>query len=333
MKKNLIFLVLALAALGLVFLLKDKRQESTKAQSFAYDSTRIAEASQFKVVRDTDTVVVAFDQTRWVVLPDSFPADTSRVNMVLQKLFTLQDGQVASRNEERISEFGMEAGEAKTVTISNSQGAVLVDASIGKTSGADYNSTFWKYPGKPEIFRTPGNFTWEIAHTAEDWKSRSLFSFTPDNAKAVNVSWTDGTAGAQAYRLEAANDSTWMLVEPVQDTVRDQRAQNILERLAELNIDQFVTESDTNAAKADLNSPYLSLTVELKDGRSIELKTSSPLDGFVYVPHPSFSQLVKLSDWRIEPFRTTPDILRGAQPEDEHDHHGHDHDDHSGHGH
>ncbi len=327
MKKNLILLLVALVALGIVYFLKDRRFEKRTTEiSLAYDSTRIAEAAHFKVARSTDTVVVVFDDSRWVVLPDSFPADTGKVNKILQRIFTLRDGEVISRNEERLSEFGVDSAEAKSVTIWDKQGSVMASATVGKTSGADYNSTYWKYPDKPEVYRTPGNFTWEIAYTRDELRSRELFVFDPKEARTLSVAWKDSNAVEHRYKLEVENDSTWMVVEPVQDTVRDSGARNMIQRFSELSIDAFVTDSDSNVAKVDLTeSSAIKISLTLKDGKAFELKGSRSFDGYVYVQHPSYHEKVMVSDWRFEPFKTDSERLTSAMADGHHAHDGHGH--------
>ena len=175
----------------------------------ALDSALRNEARTLKLAKKPDTAVLVLGATGWQVKRDSFPADTGKVSRALGHIFGLKSKEKVSESAARLSEYGLDSVEAKHVSVYDGAGKPLVEVLIGKGSGVDFSSTYWKWKDKPEVYRTPGNFSYEVGSKEEEWKERRLFAFTPKDLKFLEVSWKDTAGAAYAYKLEALNDSTW----------------------------------------------------------------------------------------------------------------------------
>jgi hypothetical protein len=317
MKRTLIVLVAALALLAVVLLKSKSNEKAMQKDVPALDSTRRAEAKSLRVVKKPDTVSLEVKDGKWVVAKDAFPVDTGKINRVLKYVFAIQRRELVSTSKERLAEYGLDSTEAKHVTVKNATGASMAELVIGKTSGADYSSTYWKWENGPEVYRTPGNFTWEIGTKEDEWKDRKIFGFTAKDLKFIEVNWTD-TGKAKAayhYKLEALTDSTWKMLEP-QDSNRVVKSMtsDMSSRLADLSIDDFVGAKDTNVTKANIDSPMVAIKATLKDGKVKEVKAGKTLDGYAYAKHPERSEIIKLSSWRLDAFKKKPFELLEAPP-------------------
>jgi hypothetical protein len=193
----------------------------------------------------------------------------------------------------------------------------MADLVIGKTSGADYSSTYWKWESGKDVYRTPANFAWEIGTKDDEWKDRKLFTFANKDEKFIEANWRDSTGMAYHYKLEATTDSTWKMLEP-QDSNRVVKslATDMASRLSDMSIDDFVTAKDTNIAKSKVDSPTVWLKVTLKDGKSKEIKAGKTVEGYAYAKHPDRDGLIKLSSWRLDAFKKKPFELLEAPPAD-----------------
>jgi uncharacterized protein DUF4340 len=313
MKRTLIVLVAALAVLGALLLKKRSNEKSLSKDTPALDSASKAGVTSFRVVKKPDTSALEKKDGKWVVAKDGFSVDTAKFNKVLSNVFSLQTKELVSNSAARLAEYGLDSVEAKHVSLKDASGKAIADVVIGKTSGADYNSTYWKWEGKPEVYRTPGNFTWEIAVKDDEWKSKKLFTLTAKDVKSVETTWKDSLGAAYSYKLEAVTDSTWKMTAP-QDSnrVKNASALEMASRFAEMSIDEFVAVSDTNLPKVKLDTPAVWVKVGLKDGTFHELKASKVLGGFAYTQHPERKDLVKLSAWRYDPFKKKPFELLDA---------------------
>jgi hypothetical protein len=166
------------------------------------------------------------------------------------------------------------------------------------------------------VYRTPGNFTWEIATKDDDWKDRKLFGATAKDVKTIETTWKDSTGVVYSYKLEATTDSTWKMLAP-QDSnrVKNAVAGDMASRFADMSVDEFVTPQDTNVAKVRLDTPAVWVKVTLKTGTIHELKASKTLGGYAYTQHPSRKDLIKLSSWRFDAFKKKPfELLDAPRP-------------------
>ncbi|MDB5105785.1 MAG: hypothetical protein JWP91_3474 [Fibrobacteres bacterium] len=315
MKRTLIVLVAALALLGVILMKKNSNEKSMSTDAPALDSTAKAGVADLRVVKKPDTSELVKRDGKWVIAKDGFKVDTAKINKVLNNVFSLQNKELVSNSPARLSEYGLDSAEAKHVSVKDGSGKVIADVVIGKTSGADYSSTYWKWESKPEVYRTPGNFTWEIATKDDDWKDRKLFGAVAKDVKSVEAIWKDSTGMAYNYKLEAVSDSTWKMVAPQDSSrVKNALAAEMATRFAEMSIDEFVSAQDTNVSKVRLDTPAVWVKVGLKDGTFHELKGSKTLTGYAYTQHPDRKDLIKLSSWRFDSFKKKPFELLDAPP-------------------
>jgi hypothetical protein len=314
MKRTLIILVAALAALGLILLKKNSAEKSMQKDHPVLDSAWKANVNSFVVAKKPDTARLEKKDGKWVVARGGFPVDTAKIGKALGYIFRLQDKELVSKSAERLAEYGLDSSEAKHVAIKEPSGK-SAQVVIGKTSGADYSSTYWKWEGKPEIYRTPGNFSWDIATKDDDWKDRKLFSAAPKDVKFIEVDWKDTTGMAYGFKLEAVTDSTWKMLAP-QDSnrVKNALATEMASRFAEMTVDEFPSPKDTNLAKAKLDSPSVSVKVGLKNGSAYEIAATKAIAGYAYAKHPSRPDTIKLSSWRLDVFKKKPFELLEAPP-------------------
>ena len=314
MKRTLIILVAALAVLGLILMKKRNTDKSMSKDAFVLDSTWKANVTDLHVFKKPDTTRLQKKDGKWTVAKDGFTVDTSKINKVLTHVFSLQDKEMVSNSAARLAEYGLDSVEAKHVGVKDAAGK-SADVVIGKTSGADYSSTYWKWEGKPEVYRTPGNFTWEIATKDNDWKDRKLFAATAKDVKFVEATWKDSTGAVYTYKLEAVTDSTWKMLAP-QDSnrVKNSMATEMATRFAEMSIDEFTVATDTNLAKVKLDTPAVWIKIGLKSGASHEMKATKVMDGYTYAQHPARKDTIKISAWRWDAFKKKPFELLEAPP-------------------
>ncbi len=315
MKKTLIVLLAALAALAIVLLKNRSDNKAMQKDAPVLDSTRKAEVKSVLVIHKSDTTNLQLKDGKWVVTRDSWPADTAKVNKTLHYLFGLQAKERVSQNAARYSEYGLDSNEAKHMALRDGSGKSIAEVVIGKPSGVDFSSTYWRWESKPDVYRTPGNFSWEIASKEDDWKDRKLVTAKSTDVKFIETTWKDTLGMAYHYKLEATSDTTWKMLEPVDSIwVKKSLLQDMAARFSELTIDEFVAAKDTNVSKLKLDSPMVALKVTLKNGQTMEIKGSQSLQGYIYVKHPSRTELVKLSGWRMDAFKKKPFELFEAPP-------------------
>jgi Domain of unknown function (DUF4340) len=307
MKKSLLALAAAIVLLGLIlFMNKRNAAESGKGQ-FAFDTSQYTQMGSLWVASGADTSRLEVKDGQWVVAKDGWLVDTAKIHKVVKALYGIQSGDMVSNNPARATEYGLDSATGKSVSWKDKSGKEVAKVIVGKTSSADFSSTYWKYADKPEVFSTPGNFTWEIAARDEDWKQRRFFpGSTLKDLQFVEVTWKDSLGVAYNYRLEAVNDTTWRMLSPAPNPVKRKMAEDIYNRVLESQVDDFMLPNDTNKTKVALDSPVVVIKTEFKGGKASEMKISKTLDTYTYVLHPHRADTVRMGSWRFDMFKKKP---------------------------
>jgi hypothetical protein len=322
MKKTMLLLGGALLLLALVLLIKDQRDKAALRPQYAFDTAAVAGITRLHVAYQGDSVTLVRSGVRWLIGTDaseSFPADTTRLATVLQHVSKVQDRERMSRSTDsnRLAEFGLSPGEAKRVewTLAGGKRFVIL---IGKTSGADYSSTYWKREGEPDVYRTPGNFTYDVAVRAQDWRDRNLFPFfSHEDVKSVEVTWRDSLGSTVHYRLERSDDTTVGMTAPQKAAVPLRNAVKVLEQTPQFVADAFVEPEDPYIHAAVLDTPSVVVRTTMKSGAVYELIAGREIDGQHYAKNPAMRNgVIKIARWRLDFFKRTPGELLIPPPPD-----------------
>jgi hypothetical protein len=315
MKKTLWLLIAAVALLVLVLGVKTWREGALARAGYAFDTTQVGEVVSLRVVYQEDTSVLVRKNGKWVTALDGFTADSNKVRKALRYLLGIRSTDLVSQANDlnRLAEYGLDSLDAKLVEwrlASGETGRFL----LGKTAGSDFSSTYWKWEGKPEVYRTFGNFTYDVPAVLNEWKDRHLLpDFLYENVNSVEADWIDSLGVSHHYRLERTSDTSVKMTEPVKAPVPRLTAAAIFEQTPQFTTDEFVERGDTNVSRVRPDSPVVVVRIGMKDGRKFEVRSGGLFDGFQYVPHPEHKNLVRVARWRFDFFRKkVADILNPA---------------------
>ncbi len=305
MKKTLIVLMGALVLLAIVLMMDRQRDSTRLGDRFLFDTTQKDGIASIRIVMLKDTAVLQKVGAKWVSLPDSFPLDTTKIRKGLSYLIGFQSKEMLSTNPSRLVEYGLDSNQAKHIEWIGS-GGKKIQVVVGKTSGTDYGSTYWKWEDKPEVYSTPGSFTWELSARSSDWKDRNLFTLDTKEIKSLQVDWRDTADKPFHFKLEAVKDSNLNMTEPEAASVKKVDVNNLISQIAQFTIDDFVTPNDTDAAKARLDTPMVSIKIGLKNGKFYEIHGGRTTNGMTYSQHPFRKDMIKIAEWRFKTFEKQP---------------------------
>ncbi len=300
MIKKIIILVVALGLL--VFLVTKKKNaviEKTQGTSFVFYNLK-DKVKSLKFIVGNDSTVLSSSGTLWNTEDNDFPADTSKVNALTKIIYEMEDKEIVSNNPERASEYGLDSNSRKTIALLGDGGNELARFHVGKVSGADYSSTYWKKADKDEVYRTAGNFTYQIKAKADEWKDKKLFHFSKDDIQQMDISWKDSTDKATSFSIVAKGDGNWGTSFPEMGNAKKAPVETLAGRFGQLQIDGFAGEGDSIAISLGEN-PDLDIRVSLKDGSSKEIKAKKDSSHY-YMKHPNREEVVKLAKWRLSVF-------------------------------
>jgi hypothetical protein len=201
MKKTLCFFAVALLVLGAVFWAMEHRERAASRSPSGLADARPDDLVRLRVDYLGDSVTLMREGRRWVTAGDRFPADTARLRRVLDGVLGLQRRETVSADavaDEDLAPYGLDSASARRVEWTLATGEV-VRVLLGRTSGIDFGSIFWKPAGEPGAWRTPGTFVWDVSSRPKDWKDTTLFArFTPEDVVRLDVEWRepDGASAA-----------------------------------------------------------------------------------------------------------------------------------------
>lgn len=322
MKKALLGLLFAVAALSGIFLAQRYAERQAARPRPAFGDMTPERITRLRVAYFGDSMAIVKTKGRWVTEGDGFPADTARLTRVLGHLLALQDRETVSRWEAAdtaivdLRPYGLDSASARHVSWTLADGR-RIEVLLGKVSGIDYGSSFWKPAGEAVVYRTPGTFVFEVSSRAQDWKDTVLFpAFTPKDIQAVSVVWRDSTGGAREYALERAGSDTAFVLRAGADAAaepavpaRTEAAAKIFLHASQFKIDEFVPGPDTAATparRASLDAPVMIIRISLKGGGEHVVTVGSRVDGlYRYVKHPWHPDPVRVFVWRFDYFNKT----------------------------
>lgn len=342
MKKTLLALAGALVLLALVLGVKTCADRKMHRERFVFDTTKVDQVSRLEISHQGRTVVLTKREGNWRTV-DDFPVDTLRLRRVLTALLRTRATEKVSesRDPARLAEFGLNGAEAKRIRWKLASGEEYT-LLLGKTSGADYSSSFWKWEDGRDVYRTPGNFTHEASVGENDWKSREVLPFfVYEDVASVAVDWVDSAGGKIRYRIDRVNDTSAVFSEPFKGPVPRRSAGEVYEQTPQFTADGLV-EPWEDRPSMHLDTPLFKIEIRKKDGTVYRLSAGDTVrEGtqiYRYAILPGTKHPIKIFEWRFAFFRKTiaqllnppplppdtPDDMETLDPSMFQDHH-HDH--------
>ncbi len=335
MKKALAALAVAVLVLAGVFKVGTWMREQAVAPRSPYADMAPGDVVRLHVVYLGDSVTLIRPEGHWVTARDRFPADTARLRRVLGHLLGLQRKEEVSRAfsgepaDMNLAAYDLDDAAARRVTWTMSDGRT-VTVLLGKVSGIDYGSSFWKPADSAVVYRTPRPFVFDVSSRSQDWKDTTLFTpFEPGDIQAVSVDWRDDRGLPVRYTLErdtsreeaagsggSQRTEGYVLVggDGARSPARREEAARVFDQAARFKVDEFVGGVDTaatEARRASLDEPFMVIRITLRDGTRHAVVAGDVVhDLYRYVRHPRHPDPVRVFVWRFADFRKTVGGLR-----------------------
>lgn len=321
MKKALLALAVALLVLAGIFMVKKYAEDSASRPLLAFPEMSVDSVVRLHIEYYGDSVTLVRVGGQWMTAGDRFPADTARLRRVLGHLLALQNREHVSRAATGRSEdldlagFGLDSTRARRVTWTLADGRTA-NVLLGKVSGIDFGSSFWKPADEAVVYRTPGTFVFEVSSRSQDWKDINLFRpFALRDIHSVAVRWRDSVGHSHHFTLARDGSDTGFVLLSDEDTrvpARRDESARLFTHATQFKVDEFVGGVDTSVSHARLENPVMIVRVTLQDGTAHVIEAGSSVDGlYRYIRHPTHKDPVRVFGWRFEYFRKTGKELMG----------------------
>ncbi|HEX2612041.1 MAG TPA: DUF4340 domain-containing protein [Fibrobacteria bacterium] len=323
MKKALVALLAAALVLGLVVAFMKWRDVFAARPHPVFTDTRFDNAASLTIRYLGDSVTLSPKEGRWVTSDDGFPADSTHLRRALGALASLEARETVADSAvgEDLVEYGLNPEETKRVEWKTTDGAIH-RIQLGKLSGIDYGSLFWKKEGEAKVYRSPGTFIWDFSSRPVDWKDTNLFypkaPFAPEDIRSIQVEWKSADSVSPAlttvsWRLERSGDSDYVLTAPdspaARPALRADAAKMFL-HASQFKIDFFVPGGDSLGGGAALEAPFMTIRIALKDGSERVVTAGSAVAMlYRYARYAAHPDPVRVFKWRFEYFKKRPEEL------------------------
>jgi hypothetical protein len=166
------------------------------------------------------------------------------------------------------SEFQVDDKEGIHVVVKH-DAQVLADLIVGKTVGA---GTMVRLPGKNEVWQATGISRYTFDKPASDWRDKSITTFNAADVQKLDVAAKDGAKlSLKKTGTKEGTEDKWQVVDSSVkiDKLDNSTANQLISGLASWKANDFA--DGVKLADAGLESPGLTLTVGLKDGKSVSV--------------------------------------------------------------
>ena len=240
-------IAVVLIIIYLAFMRGPKVTKSIDAEQFQVNAREVATLVIFNA---EDTLSFSRDGQNWWL--DDYPADTNRMNSMLESFAELKTDRLISSNPDNHERYEV-TDSATRIQFFDTDGKVLGDLLIGK-QGSNYNETLVRRPESDKVYAVSTSLSRYHKSSKNGYWDRTMTQFDVNSLAAVSFS------GEVEYNL--ANDNgVWTYEGEAVDT---KKVTDMLRPLGNMRGSNFHEEALTVA-------PYQTITVTLHNGEQTVL--------------------------------------------------------------
>jgi len=207
---------------------------------------------------------------------EPYPADQDAVKEALEKMQSLKEDNLASRNKDKHGLFEVTGGSAIEVAAFNSKGQELGRLFVGK-EGPDFFSNYIRKVGSDIVYLYPNFLKGNFDRQLDNWRNRKIFDFAAADVAGLKIAKKNET-----LTLQKGDTGEWRIEQPIQAEADGTKITSIVSSLSTLTAGKFADA--VTAEQAGLDSPEAELTVTFKDGSTrLLLVGEKKEENFYYV--------------------------------------------------
>lgn len=293
LKQTLIALFALIAVMVLISVLKQisNKEPNPDKIKFLAKYNR-AETGKITMIQDKDTAVIRLAGDRWVVAREkNYPADTAKVNIVLEKMGKLNKSRLQATNPETQKDLEVDSAKGLRVIVEDKAGALVGDFYIGK-NGADYSSQYIRMKSDNKIYCSDESIRWDFITRKNQWRDNNICSIdrtkitsiemnylqeikkeTPEKDKNKNKKKNKPEEPPKIeykpYYLKLVQDDSlrWKAVSENNQPVDKEKMDNFLNNFSPLKTDEWC--EDTTQRTAAFDTVHYTVKLALSGGNEV----------------------------------------------------------------
>ncbi|HLW69462.1 MAG TPA: DUF4340 domain-containing protein [Candidatus Binataceae bacterium] len=202
-----------------------------------------------------DLVLERGGPDQWKILkPVQAEADHFTVDAIANQVASLEITDTADAAPSDLAPFGLKVP-AVVLTVTTKDGKTLPAILVGEKAPIG-NASFIKVADKPAVLLVNPAFAAMVNKHLDDVRSRSFFTFKPDDAHKIVIA-----KGTQTLELKRDLGDRWTIVKPRDYPADDTAVTSFLKALGAAQIARFIDDHPSDPSKYGLANPSLAITL------------------------------------------------------------------------
>ena len=310
--KTTLFLLIAVLGLGAFIWLVERKADTTERRedrarfAIRVDSSKV---TALELVAGDLQIECEKKGHQWLITnPVKTRADGGEVQRLLEELERLPRGEVITAAEQKRqhlteADYGFVPPRARIVLRTEQRDVTILvgrDAALG-------GSLYIKEDGQPDIISTGTNILAALPRDVVDLRDRRIFEGFPADVTRVSVRRPEGF-----LQLVRNAQGMWRIEKPLSARAAGPAVQDLLDKLFELRVHDFVADSFAAASLYGLDEPVAQVTVASdKQEQTLLLgKLSDQDSGQMYATVQGIEAVYTVPSNSLESLRVKVDSLR-----------------------
>ncbi len=313
-KKEYLILFGVIAVL-FVFLLSGRKN---KMSYRVPDLERVNEENITKIEMSSegDTIILSGKDSRWIILPQEYMADSDKVSSMLDIIANLTLAELVAEKKDYQR---YELDEKKRISVYAYSGDELVRSfDVGKVSST-YRHTFVKVGEDPRVYSAQESFRSTFEVDRADLRDKTVLSFDLNEITGILIEQEDSTLHFSKTMMPVEAPSPETAEEPAiqpaggqevwqtEDGIKGSKTDldSILSQLSDLKCDSFIEDK----SKDDFTEPIYSVKITGGKGYSIQIYAKDEDEDKYPAVTSETPHVVFLATWNAENIMKKADVL------------------------
>jgi hypothetical protein len=282
------------------------RTEAETALLLRFDPDR-ASALRLRYPDHTDIALERRDGRWRLVEPIAVAADEPTIDRLLRQIQeTAIERRIPASEAEDLSVYGLAGdGEQARVTIALSDGTILPDIVVGRTTPVGFQA-FARLEDSHDVLLTPLIFHTGIKKSIFELREKRIFTVDPTAVAKIRLH-----SGSDEILLER-RDARWTMITPLVDLADENQVQTILSSIVELEALEFPDDSPPRNETSALLEFGIVMADGSESGLRVEDRRHESIQGYHASRLPDGLAVV-VPEWVASRFRVDVDEIRNKR--------------------
>lgn len=198
---------------------------------------------------------------------EEYTADSSSIQVVLEKIQNMKRDVLVSTNPEKKDIFDVDTAKGMLVKVWDNNNKPLGAVYIGK-GGSDRGSNYIRMEGSDKVFAVYGGIKYSFFTDLKRWRDKSLLKFNPQEVKKFTIMRKDSGTIVLEKTVDSLSAVTWNIVSPVKYKAKAKDVDNLVIGLSNMKTTDWEEDPFIEDSVTGFNDPDMILTAVLENGET-----------------------------------------------------------------